>query len=34
MAGLLIILAAGVIIGFVVGLSTGLWTCGKDEQTG
>ena len=34
MVGLLIILAAGIIFGFVIGLSTGLWTCGKDEQTG
>jgi hypothetical protein len=30
-AGLLIILAAGVLIGFAVGLSAGLWTCGEDE---
>jgi hypothetical protein len=34
MIGLLIVACAGVVIGFVAGLSAGLWTCGKDEQTG
>ncbi len=37
MIGLLIVFSAGVCLGFIVGLSAGLWTCGRDradEQTG
>jgi len=34
MIGLLIVAGAGIVLGFVSGLVAGLWTCGKDEQTG
>jgi hypothetical protein len=34
MIGLLVVAGAGVVLGFVAGLSAGLWTCGRDEQTG
>jgi hypothetical protein len=34
MIGLLIVFSAGVILGFCAGLSAGLWSCGRDDQTG